>query len=328
MILLFRHVNLLILGLLTCFCIFTVHSSHDELIDAPKNYQQLSADNKRDWLWNKGILNTRYNKLPPFEDIKIAKLILSVLKKKMDVMSDFAPKRWKKSIHRRSVVAKFRFIPSSDHSYTGLLSDIAIGLIRASLTYKPNKRGVAPGLALKFLVDGNPSVDISLLTGLDSHGQDYNFFAKPFTNIIPLSDRLGVKIVQRIFKRVTNKTNYLAVDHLSEISSNGSFVDKHRVSSPVQLFLVPTQKFSSSPARDIREDLMSLHTGEKLFSVYATKTIDYMDGDITAAGNLRNLNNSELIGKIVLDSEFVASEFGDDQLFFRHQRFDKNKGNI
>ena len=42
---------------------------------------------------------------------------------------------------------------------------------------------------------------------------------------------------------------------------------------------------------------------------------------ITKEKNKLFENNSIKIGSIVLESKFVASEFGDDYLFFRHQRF-------
>ena len=166
--------NPFIKGLCAFLCLFTCYSSFSFV--RPHDYVHLSANEKRELLWEKGILATEFKKLPPYDNINIFKLFFLALNKKMDYQSDFRPKKWSKPIHRRSVVAKVRYVSLKGHKYTGLFSSGALGFVRVSLTYRPDKRGVAPGIALKFFVDGNSSRDVSLLTGLNSQGQDYNFF--------------------------------------------------------------------------------------------------------------------------------------------------------
>jgi hypothetical protein len=270
-------------------------------IKYPDNYISFSATAKRDWIWNQGILKTKFKTLPPFEDIKVFSLLFLSLSKKMNHQLDFVPRKWKKPIHRRSVVAKVKFVPATDSPLTGIYSQESIGLLRASLTYRPDKRGVAPGLALKMFVDGQMSRDVSFLNSLESQGQNYNFFAKPFSNFVPPAKSSGAKFISWIFRRAAKRTNYISADHLAEINPNGTKVDVNELIAPGKLVLKATSDDTNLPVlpkRDVRKDLMKIPAGTTLFEVYAS---------------------NKIIGTIVLESNFIASQFGDDQLFFRHQ---------
>jgi hypothetical protein len=303
-------------------------SRQHDAISYPKNYVQLSAREKRDWIWEEGIKRTEYKSLPPFQNIKIAKLIFGNLQKKMEHQLDFVPHKWAKAIHRRAVVAKVFFKPVSLTPYTGIFAEDSIGLLRASLTYKPNKRGVAPGIALKFFIDHQQSRDASFLTGLESHGQNYNFFAKPFSNMVPKSQDFGARFVSWLFKRVSKKSNFISVKHFSEIRPGGELVPASMIKSLAQIFLQTCAsnndlKFTELPKRDIRIDLMQLKSGECILDVFAREDERQEDYEnFTQAKSDKYFQQAKLIGKIILESSFVASQFGDDQLFFRHQRYD------
>jgi hypothetical protein len=242
---------------------------------------------------------------------------------KVEHASDFRPSKWKKWIHRRAVVAMATYRSVGRHSYTGLWNEPAAPvLLRLSLTYDPAKRGVAPGIAIKFLVDGNPSRDVSLLTGLDSQGQDYRFFKASFSNVVPPSEKLGSRMITRIFNRVDKPSYRIGVSHLGGVTAAGGAV-KPAV-SPLQIFARGPADFSrAAPARDIREDFlrMSPRTAP-ILEVNARPgdsrdDFEEMDGDLMRAYEARAVK----IGEIWLASGFVASSFGDDQLFFRHERF-------
>ncbi len=173
-------------------------------------------------------------------------------------------------------------------------------------------------------VDGDISRDASFLTGIDSHGQNYNFFAKTFSNIVPLSDSLGAKFISMIFSRVDKRTNFISVNHLAEVTTAGKKISSTDAIAPTQLFLKKpvSINFASWPERDIRLDLMSLKVGATVLEVFTR--VDEVKSDFAVMTREKSTNfeqRSKLIGKLVLESEFIASEFGDDQLFFRHQRF-------
>ncbi len=291
-----------------------------DALKSPINYSNWNATEKRTWIWNHAILTTAYphDKLPPFEDIDILGLIRGSMNTKMDHLDDIAPENWKKPIHRRAVVAQVRWVPSphAQKRSWGSLSQEQLGLLRASLTYTPKKRGLAPGLALKIFRDQKPSLDVSLLTGLDSHGQNYNFFEKPFSNFVPPSKSFGARIVDLIFSRASRPTQMIGFQHFS--------ADDRKVSGsgPIQIFFKSSLRFSPE-AHDIRNDFMGLPIGTELGAFFyrsAELESDYLAYD-SPKSKLFSQSANTCIGSLVLESVFVASEFGDDRLFFRHERY-------
>lgn len=287
--------------------------------------QQAPADSARaklDQLWQQ-IESTRHPSLPPYDDIDVPGMLLGKLRYKVEHASDFRPTKWKKWIHRRAVVAKATYKSVGGHAYTGLWAEQAAPvLLRMSLTYDPAKRGVAPGIAIKFLVDGQPSRDLSLLTGLDSQGQDYQFFKMTFSNVVAPSEKMGARIVARIFNRVDKPSNRIGVSHLGDVTAAGAPV-KPAV-SPLHIFARGPADFSkATPARDIREDFIRMPPRTTpILEVFARPGGAREDYDDVEWDLLRTYESRAVkIGEIRLDSAFVASEFGDDQLFFRHERF-------
>jgi hypothetical protein len=302
-----------------------------EQIDAPKvalqnlhslppDYQSWSAHKKQEFLWNERILKSRYDHLPALKKIDVVGLFLTALRAKMDYESDEAPPNWKKAIHAYASVAKIQWIPIENSPFTGLFQQADYGLVRLSLTGDPGDRGFAPGLAIKWFVDGNPSEDFSALVSLTGQGNNYNVFANEFSNIVPVVNQIGPKLINLIFRRVTKYPTKLSLKGLGEVEQQGRSVDHPHY--PTQLFLVPepTIQFSENPGRDFRNDLAAIAPGTILFSVYGT---DSDQAGTTEAQQAENRLKSQLIGHIKTTSEFIASSYGDSRLFFRHQRFGK-----
>ncbi len=285
----------------------------------PVDYLRWSAKEKQDFLWHERILKFQYDRLPPLQKIDVIGLFLTTLRKKMDDASDEAPPHWKKAIHAHASVAKIQFLPTHPTPFTGLFQGADYGLLRLSLTGDPSDRGFAPGLAIKWLVDGHPSEDFSALVSLNGQGKNYNFFANEFSNIVPVVNQLGPLLINLIFMRVSKNPTKLSLQGLGEIDQQGrSIASPH---SPTQIFLVPSQtvQFPESPEHDFREDLATIAPGTMLFLVYGT---DSQTGT-TATQQAENRSKAQLIGHIQTTSEFVASSYGDSRLFFRHPRFGK-----
>jgi hypothetical protein len=195
--------------------------------------------------------------------------------------------------------------------YSGFFQESALGLMRVSLTYRPYEKGVAPGIAFKFLQDSKSSLNVSVLTSLDNQGQDYNIFKKPFTNIVAPSKSISAKIIAYLFKRAAKRFNGVSVAHFSK-------------KAPMALIFIPKEilKFPSRPARDFREDLKSLSSGRVIMDVYAMDLPRAMSFDELALLPVeKRLKLATMVGSIGLDSRFVSSEFGDNGIFFFHERF-------
>lgn len=279
-----------------------------EIESLSADYESWTARQKQDFLWENRILPTRYDRLPPLEKIDVIGLFFTALTTKMDRLADEAPKGWKKAIHARGSVAKIAFIPITDTPFTGLFAGASCGLLRLSVTGDPSDRGFAPGLALKLFVDGKPSENFSALVSLTGQGDNYNFFAHEFSNIVPTVNKIGPRLINFIFRRVSKYPTKLYLADLSEVDQQGQIVKHSRY--PSQVFLVPNPnvQFPETKGRDFREDLATITSGTRLFSVYG------VEGD-------KDRHNARLIGYIQTTSEFVSSSYGDSRLFFRHQRF-------
>lgn len=288
-----------------------------EFDDLPADYESWSAAEKQDFLWHQRILVSRYKTLPPLPPIDVIGLFFTALRKKMDRRSDQAPGHWRKAIHAHGSVAKIKFVPAADTPFTGLFKGVDHGLLRVSVTGDPSDRGFAPGLALKFLVDGYPSENVSALVSLTGQGENYNFFANEFSNIVPVVRQVGPKLINLIFRRVSRYPTKISMEDCSRIRQNGEAVAEPH--APDQIFLVPTQAVQGrEQPHDFREHVATIPAGTTVFEVYGVDPRQ-LAGDSTTTESYRQ--QSQLIGHIVTDSEFIASFYGDSQLFFRHQRF-------
>jgi len=183
------------------------------------------------------------------------------------------------------------------------------GIARLSLAKEPPS--YTPGMALKLLVDGRPSENILVMHSLDGQGENYNFFAKSFSNIIANPTSPLLKAIAIAFRKAIQKMNRqaqptnLPTANLSKVKGNGQMVKKHRY--PAQLIFDPAvAKFSKDDKTDLRIQLKTLKPGTTLYKVYA-----------------RDSKNSgvQFIGKLVLESKFVASKFSDRWLLFQHNAF-------
>jgi hypothetical protein len=276
-----------------------------------------SAGQKQELLWQK-IQQSQYDRDPPLTKIDLIGLFLTSLGKKMDLMSDEAPQGWKKAIHAHGVVAKIKFVAAPDTPFTGLFRGVDRALLRASVTGDPSDRGFAPGLAIKFLIDGKPSANFSALVSLVGQGQNYNFFEHEFSNIVPVVNDLGPRLINLIFSRVTRYPTKLYLEDFAKLTQKGQSESKPHY--PSQIFLAPNPqlKFPATPPHDFRDDLKTISPNTKLFTVFAVDPAKVSDKLIDRP---EYRQQAQEIGYIETTSEFIASSFGDSQLFFRHQRF-------
>lgn len=288
----------------------------------PSNYESLSACEKQEILWEK-IERSTHSELPEFKEFglkEIIKMGRQEIQLKDKHFSDIAPTKWKKYLHARGAVAKVEFV-SRSQNFTGVFAGFNCGLIRLSLTYKvKGSRPVAPGLALKVLRDHTYSANISALVSLHGQDKDFNFFKNPMSNIVPVGEGLGQKLVHRIFKKASNYPEELLVDDMAKIQADGVVVTKPE--SPRQIFFVPDSSLvSKSEEHDVRKDFLEIPKGKTLYKVFAAakkyQSYNYENYKEEDAKNF--LKDAEYIGDLVTTSEFLASEFGDSELFFRHQ---------
>lgn len=292
----------------------------------PEDYQSWAAADKEKLLWGNGVQRTQYvaGSVPALEEIDIGGLIDSILWKKVQDDKDVAPAGYSKPLHAHGAMAKVKFVPVLNNGYTGLFQGAKHGLLRLSVTGDPADRGFAPGFAWKVFVDGKPSENVSGLYTLSGQGTNHNYFANELSNYVSseVNESLGTTI---LFSLVSSKPTRLMVDDMAKVTQAGAAVASPK--APTQIYLVPRADLKSrfsSAARDFRNDLVSLKSGVTVYDVYATsmeiKTSIFPYFNNKYANERRA--SAKKIGELRLTSDMTLSAFGDNGVFFKHQRYE------
>ncbi|MBD9424354.1 peroxidase [Pseudomonas sp. PDM15] len=293
-------------------------------LNIPADYETWPAKAKQDNLWVNGAMRTQYaeGQLPVIPPVDVGGLISSVLWKKVQERTDVAPAGYEKAMHPHGVMAKVKFAAVPGNPYTGLFQGSENGLLRLSVAGDPAANGFQPGLAWKAFVDGKPSQNVSALYTLSGQGSNHNFFANELSQFVlpETNDTLGTTL---LFSLVSLKPTLLRVDDMAEVTQTGQAVTT--VKAPTQIYFVPKPELRSifsTAAHDFRNDLVTLAAGTKLYDVYATsmeiKTSIIPSTNRSYAQQRRN--SAVKIGEMELTSPFIASSFGDNGVFFKHQR--------
>jgi hypothetical protein len=299
----------------------------------PDGYQSLEGCRKRDLLWER-VTKSRHEKLPEFRKVDPVGLVINFLKDKMNVESDQAPNGYRKAIHAVGTVAKVRYSSLGSHDLDGLFADTDVcGLLRLSLTSKPGD--VAPGLAFKLFVDGQPSANVSALVALDGQGSDHNFFAQEMTNVVASSKKLSGKFSSGLFSLVSKHPRKISVSRFAALGKAGRNSMKLRY--PYQVYFVPPKSLQDrfvSKEHNVLEDLVKLNpsflsgSNDVVYELWAVVPKDNgpSERDSNLEAMARNPNEyrtrAKRIGAIKLESEMVSSSYGDSALFFKHDRFE------
>ena len=315
----------------------------------PDGYESLTAQEKQQTLW-KLLSESEYPAKCGYPNGGIGFITFTVSRpiKTLDVTlqhsSDQLPSDRKKFLHPFGATATFDFVkgakPSSDPGdpYTGILSpnDTVQGVIRMSLAGDPGIPGVGytPGMALKFLIDGQPSVNVVAMKSLMGQGGDANFFRNDFSNKLPdphngldplfdpfdwaKADAIGLGVSWfEVFlaEGAEAKTgNFLHVDHLAYKDRTGKLAGTPVF--PSRLIFRPSQSLRDwwdQPDNfgiGYRSMLKAIPAGSKLYDVYALRK----EGDKTMY----------LVGSVKTSSAIVPSMWGDFRLFFRHNDVNAN----
>ena len=97
--------------------------------------------------------------------------------------------------------------------------------------------------------------------------------------------------------------------------------------SPTQIYFVPNSTLRSrisTAAHDFRSDMVTIPAGTKVYDIYATNK--EIRSSVVPSLNTFYANDRRKsavkIGEMVLTSKFTTSAFGDQGVFFKHQRFE------
>jgi hypothetical protein len=217
-----------------------------------------------------------------------------------------------KMSHRIGTTAKCEFVSTNDSTYSGLWKGCSNVLIRISLTTfnsHYNEKLVeyydsGIGIGLKFFRDKEEenSTDIVLLSN-NRHNFTDNFNFE--SNL--LKDDQSTKVnfdstTDTIFKNVSTNPGEILLDNIGEYDQYLNLSDKNL--NPTTIFLKPEQCLYESYEKNENKkfpDMLlnkNLCSGKIIYKVYDEENLH--------------------IGNIILKSEFMLSEFADNNLHFFH----------
>ncbi|MBI4925967.1 MAG: hypothetical protein HY843_08600 [Bdellovibrio sp.] len=308
--------------------------------ELPANYQNLLALSKQSVLWdqintdsyiitkpdelnpNKVIIDD--SKLPTKDPSKLYGLLFLtefLLKSFMTVSDEmpsqlFLPRR-PKLLHTYGTAAKVKLkITNPFLPYTGIFKTGAIGIVRLSLAKQEGP--FTPGMAIKLLIDGNPSINLHVMHSVDGQEDDRNFFKHDFSNIIPPPVREELKILGIPFHKTVMQIKDGPESEGNLPLSQAASLDKHgkSISNPVtpyQIVFTPNEELAVDAhiLLDFRTYLGKIGFDDD-FDKFKDNTVLYSISVKAKDGPLQK------IGELILKSPFIASPYEDRILFFQH----------
>jgi hypothetical protein len=278
----------------------------------PQGFAARSAADKLELLWAR-VKRDPYDTAalptqPPGTLSRLRLLSVSHDRASFEHESDEMPAGRVKLVHTYGTVACVTVEPGSALGYTGVFATGG----RALLRFSDGGGGplFTPSLALKFPVDGGPSLNFLALPHAPRRSSNRDPLAGVYANASVSPRAFGAKLVAGAFQRTANAlggkrlfATYLPLHHLAGRTLDGAEVAEPRV--PDRLVLTPTDAAREAAAEspDFRVRLGSLPEGTGLFDLALAPTLD---APAAPWGTLR------------LDTRFVASRWGDERLFFQH----------
>ncbi|EGR29683.1 hypothetical protein IMG5_150790 [Ichthyophthirius multifiliis] len=296
--------NLLKILALTCLIVLITCQKY-----SGEDYQKQTRQEKLSQLLEEILKDSTPGNFP--STLSLAGIFTESMKVTMNLQSDQFPEGRKKFIHSVGNVAHAQFQAEPDTPYTGFFKGADSLLIRLSCAKKPNPtkeplNNFIPGIALKYLVDGQPSANLVAMNSVNGI-PSWNFFAEEISNHIGLASGLSLKLLSQKFASATKQIQTVGLKAFASHDQNGKAVDN--VKYPWKLiFRAPDnikEMFSDTFKNYYTDQLKTIPAETVLYEVFAVENPE--DGC------------QKKIGKIFLKSKLNTSKFGDQQLFFQHQ---------
>jgi len=287
-----------------------------------KDFEAQKHGNKSEQIWARITNASVVDKSGPAPSA--AQVLLNVVTISMitafDDQWEVMPKGRTKVIHAQGVLCKFALVVNSNNSYTGIFeSGKQHGLIRmgsaATLDdpLAPSHLYPFPGMGVKFFRTGVRSADFVVLrdsgAGVD---KGFNFMGSQFSNHGAPDPAL---VALHKFQQASGCIDMVGLSDACTYTQNGE-----RVKNPVfpfQIIFVPTGKVefpdTKKSNKQLLSELASIPEGTELFEVWT-----FADPKDKAAGRRTKL------GTLTTTSTCHQSLFGDEHLFFRHQRMEED----
>jgi len=167
-------------------------------------------------------------------------------------------------------------------------------------------------MGLKFLRDGVDSSNLVAMFSVEGQPGNWNFFANDFTNHIDEATGAATMALSAKFASATKYITEVGLKDMGAIDEQGQQESSNTY--PFSLRFAPSADVKDLIPKDLPgsdylayvKQLESVPADLTLYDVYA------FDKPAAEQGT------EKLIGHLTLDSELVATKWGDEDLFFRH----------
>ena len=142
-----------------------------------------------------------------------------------ELISDELPQNRPKVNHSQGVVTKIEWEDFGGHDYTGLFkggSTDALMRMSEGNFMIPEASGLTPSLAIKFLRDNMPSINLLANVSFESTNS-WNFFSTIYRHRIDLHENeCAAETIERKFVNVHDKPHSLSLVNFSRFTTDGT----------------------------------------------------------------------------------------------------------
>jgi len=288
-------------------------------------WQSQTAQAKQKALWNAVTQDTSPGSFP--SPVGLLQLFIESMDASFDTVADDLPYqgpfgliRREKLIHGVGAIGQIKWRSVGNHPYTGIFKGSNYAFARFSWAKAPqlgSAHPYLPGVAFKFLRDGQKSANFMAMTSL--LGVDTpNFFANDITNhlpdLSPQSDLIILKL-KDAFAKASKWPMMVGISDLAAYDEAGK-----QVASPKY----PYRLIFHAPA-SVRQILQTTADQPDFPSFFAPKLNKPIDALYSVwAEAFPNDPSPIKIAEIDLLGAVTPSRFSDATLFFQHQRMEED----
>jgi hypothetical protein len=280
----------------------------------------MTSEEKKKYLWGQIALDqTKGAFMDSFQTLLTLANIDYLEDMGSSEFGDWRPASHDKITHGLGMHAQAHFV-WQENNYTGLFQKADNCVIRVANAAAPGGITMGtygPNMAVKCTRTNAPSANLALIyeiDGYDVHPQgktkSCSYFEGPLVNHCARRDDIAtpLQIFVSRFSDVDNRPMMLGVSQMAQYDQDGNDL-RTKADWPFALIFQPNPLNNELKCNfsDVTSQLRQLYPGDTLYKVYAAHD--------------PGADKVQLLGKLVIDSGFVTSKFGDHQLFFQHTFF-------
>ena len=277
-----------------------------EAVSAPQ-FGAATACQKQAIFWD-FISGTPYDPLPSAHTSQLqtfSRLLSRSFLKQSFVLNDDVRLPRIKAFHAFGTAAKVNFVADGNHPFTGIFATGAAGIARASLAV--GMPDYSPAISFKFLLDGpHPSQNLLLHQSLDPQSSR-DFFERSQCNRTLIPSIFPTSLVTPMLRfwltSVSDPFEHQLLDHLADVTSDGTRISHPVAPELVNLYSPDEVHNDPGSTEDFRTLLGEIPSGTLIYRMY---------------GRITKKAAPIYIGSITTESAFIASEFQDRVLAFKH----------